>query len=119
MRLLIEKTETIENGYGTQNITIKHEFDNVNQNTSWIDWGASYIPKGCSNIKGACPQLKNFAFKVYENKNEHLCLELQGEVIKKMTAKENYPIQKITLKLNESKTFKTKNFNSDKDEPFL
>ena len=108
MRLFIEKKETIENNEKLENITTKHEFLNVDINTSWTDWGASYIPKGCLNIKGACPNLINFAFNIIKNKNNNICLEVKGEVIKKMTTKGNYPIQKTTLELNKPVIFKTK-----------
>ena len=40
-----------------------HEFESIDTNCKWIDWGAAYEPKG-KKIKGALPREINFSFKV-------------------------------------------------------
>lgn len=85
-----------------------YEFENVNTNCEWIDWGAAYEPEG-KKIKGALPREKNFSFKVNEINKDNVVLEIGGDAglsLKELDEDKNKTKLNV-LHIDEERNFQT------------
>ena len=85
-----------------------HEFENIDTNCEWIDWGAAYEPE-TMNIKGALPREKNFLFRVNQLNEYKVVLEVGGDAglsLKELDEDKN-KTKLIDLNIDEELQFQT------------
>lgn len=83
-----------------------HEFENVDTDCKWTDWGAAYEPNS-EKIKGAPEREINFSFKVNEINNDNIVFEIGGNAglyLKELNEDENQT-KVIVLHLGEEKGY--------------
>lgn len=95
-------------GGGFQEEETTHEFEDVDTNCEWIDWGAAYEPEGM-RIVGALPREKNFLFRVNQVNEEKVVLEVGGDAglsLKDLDEDKN-KTKLIDLNIGEERGFQT------------